>query len=110
MKFSELSYREYIALEVLPVLADKINAQSAVAQAFLAADAFLKECGKENDNLAAAKRRAEKAETSVSILLNMNEEGNFTPRVALLQIWEFLGVEDQAAAMQKLCDMAADAL
>lgn len=48
---------------------------------------------------------AEKIETKISVLLNMNEDGNFTVRVALMQIWEALGVKDQTAAMQKLRDL-----
>ena len=48
---------------------------------------------------------AEKLEIRVDALLNMNEDGQFPARVALLQIWEFLGVNNQTAAMQKLRDL-----
>lgn len=48
---------------------------------------------------------AEKLEIQVSVLLNMNEDGQFGPRTALMQIWEALGVKDQTAAMQQLEQM-----
>lgn len=45
---------------------------------------------------------AEKLEIRVSVLLNMNEDGQFAPRAALSDIWEFLGVNNQTAAMEIL--------
>jgi hypothetical protein len=49
-------------------------------------------------------RRADKAEAQVSLLLNMNEDGQFAARAALSQIWEFLGTKDQTSAMRMLRD------
>ena len=109
MKLSELSYREYIALEVFPTIIARTHVDELAARrAFSAADAFLREVGKENDKVASAERRAEKVEAQVSLLLNMNEDGNFASRVALLEIWEFIGVDNQTAAMEALRARWAD--
>jgi len=93
MKLSDLSPREHIALEVYPslVATGKLTANEAAWLAFGHADAFLKRVGRENDKVAEIKREC--------------DGGDFTARVALTQIWELLGVDNQTAAMAKLRDM-----
>lgn len=110
MKLSELAPREHIALEVLPALVatGTMTAGDAAWQAFCAADAFLKRAGRENDKITQIKRECDKLEAQNSILLNMNEDGQFIYRVALLEIWEFLGVKDQTAAMEELRQLKAE--
>lgn len=99
MKLSELSYREYIALEVLPTFVGKLPDKDAAWRAFQIADQFMKCAGREHDKIAEIKRECDKLETQNSLLLNMNEDGNFPARVALLQIWELLGAKNQTEAM-----------
>lgn len=121
MKLSELSYREYIALEVLPsVIAataagqhrpgagyatDAMTVDERIcSDAFRLADAFMRVVGKENDKIFRAEQRAIDAETKFealqSIHVNMGED--FAARIALTSIWEFLGVCNQTQAMQAL--------
>lgn len=104
MKLSELSYREYIALEVLPAIVSRGEKRSSeqVLAAFDVADEFLKRAGREHDKITEIKRECDKLEAQVSLLLNMNEDGNFAYRVALMEIWEFLGVRNQTEAMALL--------
>lgn len=102
MKLSELSFREYIALEMIKTFFGTMSDQDAALRSFEAADAFLKRAGREQDKIAEIKRECDKLETQVSILLNMNEDGNFAYRVALMEIWEFLGVRNQTEAMALL--------
>lgn len=108
MKLSELSYREYIALEALPPLVGKISDTDAVWRAFSVADAFLKHAGRQNElathRIGEQTRRAEAAEATVE-LLRFNAKGQIVPQIALDQIWKFLGVSDQAAAMEVLRQM-----
>lgn len=104
MKLSELSYREYIALEVLGPIASmgNMNYGDAVEKAFGVANAFLRHVGKHDDKIKALTLRAERAEASNSILLNMGEDGKFSVRVALKEIWEVLGAKNQTEAMEAL--------
>jgi len=110
MKLSELSYREYIALEVLPSFAAKYLDKDAVWRAFGLADTFMKHAGKENDKIFRAEQRAIEAETKFetlqSIHVNMGED--FSARIALTQIWEFIGVDNQTEAMEVLRLRRAD--
>jgi hypothetical protein len=109
MKLSELSYREWIAIEALRgTAASDVPADSLVAFAFGIADEFLAACGKRNQEIEILRQRAEKAETRVSVLLNMNEDRQLPARVALSQIWERLGVDNQTAAMQALESLFVD--
>lgn len=105
MKLSELSYREYIALEVISAIVARggMSFGDAAKKAFGTADAFLKECGKNRDEIAEIKRECDRLETQVSVLLNMGED--FAARVALTQIWEELGVSNQTDAMAALRDL-----
>lgn len=107
MKLSELSLRDYIAMEVFPSLVGKMLDKDAAWRAFTAADEFLKRAGREHElarhEIDSANRRAEKAEAQNSLLFNMDD--NFGPRVALTSIWEFLGVDNQTAAMTQLQEM-----
>lgn len=105
MKFSDLTYREYIALEVFPRFVGSMSDDEAARRAFSAADAFLKRVGKEMDKVATAEQRAEEAELQVSLLLNMNASEDFATRVALLEIWTLLGASNQTAAMEKLREL-----
>lgn len=107
MKLSELSFREYIALKIYPTLVAKAHnsANDLTWQAFNYADAFLKRAGREHDKVAEIKRECEKLEAQVAMLLNMHPTDNFSPKVALEQIWEFLDVKDQTNAMSKLRKM-----
>ncbi len=117
MKFSELSYREYLAIDFLPAFmrhsaalgeTTEQIAENTAKFAFAYADAFLRVAGQEYAKVAEAERRTEKAEAQVSLLLNMNEDGNIHLRIALLEIWEFIGVKDQTAAMEALRARRAD--
>ncbi len=122
MKLSELSFREYIALEVLPSIitvtaagqhnpgtgyssGDEFGASvdaRICLDAFRMADAFLKRAGREHDKVAEIQRKCNKLEAQNSLLLNMNEDGQFGARVALLEVWEFLGVDNQTDAMTQI--------
>lgn len=117
MKLSELSYREYLAIEFLPAFMRHYSAlggsedeiaENTARYAFRYADAFLRVVGKEYDKVTSAERRAERAEAQTALLLNMNEDGNSSARIALLQIWEFLGVTNQTEAMEALRARQAD--
>lgn len=103
MKLSDISYREYIAIKVFPQLVGSMLDNEAVWRAFGAADAFLKQAGKEYDKVLQAEQRAEKAETTISVLLNMDKD--FGLRTALLQLWEMLGSDNQTLAVQRLRDL-----
>jgi hypothetical protein len=100
MKLSELSFREYIALEALPAFAGTMLDKDAAWRAFSLADQFLKRAGREHDKIASIKRECDKLEIQNSLLLNMGEDP--ASRIALLQIWEFLGVKNQTEAMDRL--------
>lgn len=104
MRLSDLSYREYIALEVLPSCAATYPDKDAIWRAFGLADAFMKYVGKENDKIAAAEQRAIDAETKFDVLqsIHVNMGEDFAARIALTDIWEFLGVNNQTQAMQAL--------
>jgi hypothetical protein len=103
MKLSELSMREYIALEVLPgFVAQGMLDRDAAFRAFGLADEFLKRAGREHDKIASIKRECDRLEAQNSLLLNIGEPGNFGPRVALLEIWELLGAKNQTEAMDTL--------
>jgi len=84
MKLSDLSYREYVALEILPAVlaataAGQHNAGAGYApsgmsvdericsDAFRLADAFLKVAGKENDKVTSAEIRAKRSDDSLQI-------------------------------------------
>ena len=101
MKLSELSFREYIALEAIGHLAGTMPDKDAALRAFTLADEFLKRAGREYDKIAEIKRECDRLEAQVSLLLNMGG----IERIALLELWEFLGVNNQTAAMQKLRDL-----
>ena len=103
MKLSELSYREYIALEVFPGFIGSMPDDEAAWRAFGAADAFLKRCGKEHDRVAQAEFRATQAENTLSVLMGLDND--FAPRAALLQLWELLDAKDQTSAVIKLREL-----
>lgn len=105
MKLSKLSLRDQIAIRALPgILArfDTRGPRMAARRAYASADKMLFHMDMRDHEIETLTRRAEKAEASVSSLLNMNEDGKFGVRVALSEIWEFLGVKNQTAAMQTL--------
>ncbi len=103
MKISELSYRDYIAIECIGHCIPRARSAEAAAHiAYQMADAMLAEAGKHNRDVEEQRERAEKAERSTTILRNMNEDGQFAPRIALEQIWVELGVDNQTAAMIEL--------
>lgn len=109
MKLSELSYREYIALEALPgFVAQGMLDRDAAFRAFGLADEFLKRAGREHDKIASIKRECDKLEARVSLLLNMGED--FAARVALLQIWETLGAKNQTEAMHFIRNLRGEVL
>lgn len=69
MKLSELSYREYIAVEVFPqFIGQKMADREAAWRAFCAADAFLKAAGKEYREVAEQREHAETAERALVVL------------------------------------------
>lgn len=70
MKLSELSYREYIALQALPAFlnAGTMIDHDAAWRAFGAADAFLKQTGKEYREVAEQREHAETAERALVVL------------------------------------------
>lgn len=74
MKLSELSYREYIALEALPAFVGNMLDKDAAWRAFSIADEFLKRAGREHDKIAEIKRECDKLEIQNSLLRNMNAE------------------------------------
>jgi len=67
MKLSDLSYREYLAIEFTPQFAAKLDDNEAVWRAFGLADAFLKRAGKENDKIAQAEKRAKHSDISLQV-------------------------------------------
>jgi hypothetical protein len=109
MKLSELSYREYVALEVLPAFAGSTDDKDAVCRAFGVADSFLSAVGKTEDRVKHLEDRATRAEakfdTLQSIHVNMGED--FGSRIALTEIWEFLGATNQTEAMSRLRNLVA---
>jgi hypothetical protein len=115
MKFSELSFADAAALEVFPALVSQSrffgeNPEAAMAKcAYAHADALSAERDRRNNLrgriVEALRLRAERAEASAALLRNMNEDGQFGPRVALEQLWEMLGVDNQTAAAQRLRTM-----
>jgi hypothetical protein len=112
MKLSELSFADHAAVEILPALVRHFSylgdrpEVEAVRYAYRLADALAIERDTRNavrdHEREQLRLRVERAETSVSVLLNMGED--FAARVALCEIWEFLGVKNQTAAMQLLRD------
>lgn len=68
MKFSELSYRDYIAIEIIPHLAGRNLPASAAKEAYTIADAMLAEAGKRDHTIAELVARAEKAERTLEVL------------------------------------------
>lgn len=58
------------------------------------------------------KREADKTEslhTTISVLRNMNEDGQFGARIALEQIWELLHATNQTQACENLRSLIAEA-
>lgn len=107
MKLSELSRRDYIAIEVLGHFANKMLDKQAVWRAYGLADAMIAYEGqpKRDHEFEEMKTEAARLRTSNEILQGVLNEGDgFAARVALTQIWEFLGVTNQTAAMQMLRD------
>jgi len=109
MKLSELSYREYLAIEVFPRFVGSMPDSEAAWRAFGAADAFLKRAGTEQDKITAAEKRAAEAEQALEVMrdyifLDINGT-TLSDRVALTSIWDMLGVSNQTAAMQKLREL-----
>ena len=109
MKLSELSYREYLAIEFLPALMRHYSAlgdnETEIAErtahyAFLYADAFLRVVGKYHDEVAEAHQRAFRAETAADVLRSMDSD--VPRRVALEELWQMLGVTNQTMAISKL--------
>lgn len=49
--------------------------------------------------------KTESLHTTIQVLRNMNEDGQFGARIALEQIWKFLGVQNQTAAMDALREL-----
>jgi hypothetical protein len=112
MKLSDLSMREYLAIEFIPAFmrhsaalgtSEENIADNTIRYGFLYADAFLRAVGRQDARVKHAEDRAEKAETAVSVMLGMNGY-DFHAKIALKEIWEFLGVANQTAAMEKLHD------
>lgn len=77
MKLSELSYREYLAIEFLPAFLRHASvlgnseieiAENSAKFAFLYADAFLRVAGRELDKIAAAEARAERSDNAHQVL------------------------------------------
>lgn len=107
MKLSELSYRDYIAIEVLPGIVGRYSvtkSSDAAQKAYRVADAMLVEAGKRDHELEELRERAEKAERTLEILRPTAPE-DFILRVALDEIWLALGVNNQTVAMQKLQEL-----
>ncbi len=106
MKFSDISYREYIALEIFHCFIDDDGASAAVCAqaAFRYADAFLECAGKQDKRVEHAEQRAQEAETKFEVLqsIHVNMGEDFAARVALTEVWKALGVDNQTEAMQKL--------
>lgn len=123
MKLSELSRRDYIAIEVVGDIAQltlkamaalpgaEFNADTAfpiiAEKAYQLADAMIAYEGKPEwaARYEEMKVDIERLQRSNEILQSMNAEGpDWSARIALEQIWEFLGVNNQTAAMQMLRD------
>lgn len=105
MKLSELSRRDYIAIEVVGRFAHPhVPEAQAVKSAYAVADAMIAYAGQP-----ARDHELEDLRNSVAALRRSNEVlRNLVPHtekaatIALEQIWEFLGVSSQTAAMQML--------
>lgn len=104
MKISELSYRDYIAIEVVPHLATEFDPVPAAKHAYAVADAVLAEAGKRDHEMEELHERAVTAERTLEILRPTKPE-DFLLRVALDEIWLLLGVNNQTTAMQKLREL-----
>lgn len=110
MKFSELSYRDYIAIEVVGHFAalDGFGPKGAAQHAYGLADAMLAEAGKRDLEMAELREEAETAKRTLEILRPTGDGETFI-RIALDQVWLLLGVNNQTHAMQKLNELAVKA-
>ena len=109
MKLSDLSLREYIAIECLPAAVQRYgDANTAADAAFHYADSFVsafESCREKTQHeIDTLRLRMERAEASYSLLVNHMTSKDASAWIALSQIWEFLGVKNQTAAMQMLRD------
>lgn len=125
MKLSELSRRDYFALDILNGLCSTMPADLLeeisngtrggapyVNTAYALADKMLEVQEATDRRVEHAEERATKAEQKFdalqSIHVNMQGEGFAGARIALTEIWEFLEVDNQTECMALLRSMAKD--
>jgi hypothetical protein len=109
MRLSELSYRDYIAIDVVGHLAGQMPDEDAARRAYGVADAMLKQAGKRNHELEELREKAATAERTLEILRPVWAQGFTTDSVAaqsagtaLAQLWSMLDVDNQTAAVSRL--------
>jgi hypothetical protein len=108
MKLSDLSKRDYIAIEVVGhfVANPFFDAKKMTECAYTLADAMIAHAGAPARDHELEELRASTAslQRSNEVLRNLVPHTERAATIALEQIWEFLGVNNQTAAMQMLRD------
>lgn len=105
MKLSDLSKRDYIAIEVVGHFVDPhVSHAQATKSAYDLADTMVAYAGQpaRDHEVADLRKAVDSLRTSNEILRNLVPHTEKAATVALEQIWEFLGVNNQTAAMQML--------
>lgn len=100
MKINDLPLRDQIAIAALPGILSRPNITDgrwAARSAYRAADGMLLRMMVNAHEIRELTQRAEKAEIALEVLQSI-----------LAEIWEFLGVEGQTAAMAELRQMKAE--
>ena len=113
MKFSELSYRDYIAIEVVGHFAGSARSpQMAATAAYAFADAMLKEAGKRDHEMEELRERAALAERTLQVLRPVWAQGWTSDGVAaqasanaLSELWAELGVQNQTDALSAMREL-----
>lgn len=109
MKLSELSRRDYIAIEIVGHLAaTNRTADICTLQAYEIADAMIAYEGrpKRDHELEDLRDALKSAELVRDILREFAETDEQTAAIALAQIWKYLGVDNQTEAMATLREWA----
>lgn len=108
MKLSDLPLRDQIALEVLPgiISAGCTHPSRAVSLAYETADIMITQIKDYRCRIKEAEKLAAEAETRLEVMRAYKFDGpDFSARIALIEIWEILGVNNQTHAMQDLRNM-----
>ena len=112
MKLSELSKRDYIAIEVVGNFAHHMLDKQAVWRAYGLADAMIAYEGQpaRDHELTDLRKSVEALQRSNEILRHLVPHTEKAATIALEQIWGYLGVTNQTAAMTVLETWKSDVL